>query len=271
MDERAACVVATVFSVEGKVEAQIGSRLMLRMQPPSGDIHNNRVVKCDIEDSPLAARLLNDARHALRRRRSEVKRYELAAGSAEVFLEVVEPPVPLVIFGAGDDAMPLTRFAKALAYYVTVVDSRHGYLTKQRFPETDALVLCRPEAVRQAVSINAETVAIVMTHNYLHDKEIVGALLNSAAKYIGVLGPRRRTERLLQELSDEGVVPTGETLDRVYGPTGLDIGADAPEQIALSIIAEIESVLANRAGESLRNRREPIHDHPIATTVTSDK
>ena len=177
--------------------------------------------------------------------------------------------MPLVIFGAGHDAIPLAGFAKALAYHVTVVDSRAAYLT--RFPKTDAVVLCRPETVRQAVSINAETVAVVMTHNYLHDKEIVGALLSSEAKYIGVLGPRRRTERMLEELADEGVVPSGETLDRLYGPIGLDIGADAPEQIALSIVAEIEAVLANRAGESLRNRRAPIHNHPVESSVTADQ
>ncbi len=235
---------------------------------PNG-MPNGAAAKCDIKDFALAARLLDDARESLHRRRSEVKRYDLPTGSVEVFLEVVEPPLPLVIFGAGHDAMPLAGFAKALAYHVTVIDSRPAYLTKQRFAEADAMVLCRPESVRQAVSINAETVAVVMTHNYLHDKEILGALLDSAAKYIGVLGPRRRTERLLQELADEGVVPNDEILDRVYGPVGLDIGADAPEQIALSIVAEIEAVLANRAGESLRNRREPIHNHPTESSEDS--
>jgi xanthine/CO dehydrogenase XdhC/CoxF family maturation factor len=244
-------VLARVFRTEGQVGANVGACWMLY---PDGTVTSN------ITDAELATGILHDAREVLGNNQSTGKTYHLSAGSAEVFIEVIQPSLPLVIFGAGHDAVPLVRFAKELGWHVTVVDSREAYATESRFPLADAIVVSRPESIGVRVPLHPDTVAVVMTHNYLHDKELLQTLLLSPLRYIGLLGPKRRTDRILQELREEGLRLTNAQLGRLYGPVGLDIGADAPEEIALSIVAEIRAVLANRSGGLLRDRAQPIHN-----------
>lgn len=244
-------VLATVVSVEGQVQEKAGTRLML---PQDGNAISH------IENSELSAAILNDAQEALCNSRSTLKLYQLPTGIAEVFIEVIQPPVPLVIFGAGHDAIPVARFASELGWHVTVVDSRQSYATKDRFSLAAAVILSRPESILEHVLVDHRTVAVVMTHNYLHDQELLRMLLPYPLRYLGLLGPKSRTERLLQELQEEGIIPTSEQLHRLYGPIGLDIGADTPDEIALAIVAEIQAVIANRSGGLLRDRRGPIHN-----------
>ena len=281
-------VLATVFQVEGQVNAQIGTRLMMY---PDG------TVKSDIEDADLVAQIRDDAGKALDESRSKVKAYPLLTGKAEVFIEVIQPPVPLMIFGAGHDAIPLVRLAQELGWYVTVVDSRQADATRERFQSADEVILSRPESISDSVSeavatlgasallrtplekplakrgeaqasadriqLNNRTVAVVMTHNYLHDLELLKTLLPSPVRYLGILGPKSRTGKLLQDLQEQGITPTEQQLQRLYSPVGLNIGADTPEEIALSIVAEIQAVLGDRSGGSLRNYQGPIHDRSI--------
>jgi xanthine/CO dehydrogenase XdhC/CoxF family maturation factor len=99
-----------------------------------------------------------------------------------------------------------------------------------------------------------------MTHHYLHDRAFLGWLLETPARYVGVLGPKRRTEDLLRDLRDGGLALSPEVLERVHGPAGLDLGADGAEEIALALLAEVAAVLAGRSGGPLRQRKGPIHD-----------
>ena len=244
-------ILATVFHVEGQVKAQVGTRLMV---DPDGS------VKSDIEDADLVAQIHNDTQQVLNDSRSKVKAYLLPTGKAEVFIEVIQPPVPLMIFGAGHDAVPLVRLAQELGWYVTVVDSRQADGTRSRFSSADEVVLSRPEGIGEQVQLDNRTVAVVMTHNYLHDLELLKILLPSPVRYLGILGPKSRTEKLLQDLQEQGITPTENQLQRFYSPVGLNIGADTPEEIALSIVAEIQAVLTNHSGGSLRNKLGPIHD-----------
>lgn len=243
-------VLATVVRVTGQVQEQVRTRLILRQD---GSVISH------IENSALAAGILADAWEALYSGCTSLKVYQLPAGQAEVFIEALQPPVPLVIFGAGHDAVPVAHFAKELGWHITVVDSRQSYASKKRFPFADAIVLSHPESITKSVTLDSRTVAVVMTHNYLHDRKLLRTLLPSQLRYLGLLGPKSRTERLLEELRVEGFIPTKEQMRRLYGPAGLDIGADTPEAIALSIIAEIQAVIANRSGGLLRDRKGPIH------------
>ena len=260
LNHRHTGIVATVFGVEGHVKAAVGNRLMLSKQQSA--IH-------DIGDGDLAEAIRIDSRHALDSGTPKVTMYELSAGRAEVFIEVIQPPVPLVIFGAGHDAVPLVRFAKELGWHVTVVDPRPGYATRQRFPLADILVVCRPGEVHEHIEIHRGTVAVVMTHHYLHDADLLRTLLPLPLRYLGLLGSKRRTQRLLHEARTEGVLLSESNLDLVYGPIGLDIGADTPEEIALAIAAEIQAVLAGRSGGMLRIREGPLHEQsPAANAIT---
>jgi xanthine/CO dehydrogenase XdhC/CoxF family maturation factor len=244
-------VLATVFRIEGQVKAQVGTRLM---------VHPDGTLKSDIEDTDLVAQIRNDVWKALDDNHSTVKVYPLPTGKAEVFIEVIQPPVPLMIFGAGHDALPLVRLAQELGWYVTVVDSRQTDVTRSRFSSSNEVVLSRPEGIGEQVQLDNRTMAVVMTHNYLHDLELLKTLLPSPVRYLGILGPKSRTEKLLQDLQEQEITPTENQLQRLYSPVGLDIGADTPEEIALSIVAEIQGVLANHSGGSLRNKLGPIHD-----------
>ena len=244
-------VLATVWRVEGQMVAKVGSRLLRSRRGRLWD---------DMGDPELAARIDADAREALRTGRSATQLYRLRAGEAEVFLELLRPPVPLVLFGGGPDAVPLVQLAGALGWHVTVVDGRPAAASRARFPRADAVHLCRPEQVREQVRLDPDTVAVVMTHNYLTDLRLLELLLPSPVRYLGLLGPKSRAERLLQELSQAGVVATEAQLARLHAPVGLDLGADTSEEIALAILAEIQAMLAGRAGGPLRDRPTPIHE-----------
>ena len=148
---------------------------------------------------------------------------------------------------------------KELGWCVRVVDGRRAYATRERFPEVDELVVCPPRELATRLPVRQGEAVVLMTHNYSHDLEFLRTVLASSAAYIGVLGPRSRTERLLSDLAGR---PGSRCPTRVHGPAGLDIGAEAPEPIALAIVAEIQAVAAHRQGASIKLRHTPLHGDP---------
>lgn len=244
-------VLATVFRTEGTPQAKVGDRLALKED-------GSCVIQ--MQDRDLEGHVLPDARTALQSGRSSAKEYASPGGTVEVFIESLRPPTPLLLFGAGHDAIPVVRFAKELGWHVTVVDSREAFMTRTRFPGADELIVANPQDAKAKTPIQAHNVAVIMTHNYAHDLKLLRALLPSPVRYLSVLGPKKRTESLLNDLAKEGVVPTEEQLARLYSPAGIDLGAETPEEIALSIVGEIQAVLARRAAGLLRNRKGPIHE-----------
>ena len=244
-------IIATVITVEGKVNIQMGARLTLKLD---GSIIT------DIKEHYLTAALLQDAQACLQNQNSSFYQYQLALGKVDVFLEFIKPPPHLIIFGAGRDAVPVAQFAKALGWRITIVDCRASEVTKERFVMADEVILTRREILHQQIFVDDYTIAVVMTHNYLDDLEILKVLMPSNIGYLGCLGSKQRTARLLQDLRTEGVKCTRTQLQKLHAPVGLDIGADTPEEIALSIIAEIQAVLANHGGGFLKHRTKSIHE-----------
>jgi xanthine dehydrogenase accessory factor len=179
------------------------------------------------------------------------------------FVEVLDPPLRLVVCGAGHDAIPLVRAASVLGWNVSVVDDRPALLNRDRFPEAKAFVAVEePAEAAKAAGVDERTFVVVMTHNFLRDKAYIRSLLGSPAAYVGMLGPAARSERLLMELRDEGVEVGDEARGRIHGPAGLDLGGEGPEEIAQAILAEIVAVKRRRAGGFLRDRPGPIHVGP---------
>lgn len=195
-----------------------------------------------------------------RRGRRPAGLFELEDGS-EYFIEIVEPPKHLVVFGAGADAIPLVDLANRIGWETTVADHRPAYANRERFSTADRIVVARPEDAADRVSLGSDCAAVVMSHNYVHDKEHLRRLLRSGLAYIGALGPRVRTERILSELREEGDSFTESELEALRAPVGLDIGGADPETIAVSMIAEIQAVFANRDGGALRDRPGSIYEH----------
>lgn len=176
-------------------------------------------------------------------------------GGAAYFIDAMVPPPRLLIVSAGDDARHLARLADDVGFRVVVADRRPGLLAPDRFPPTVRLVETDAARLSERVVLDDASFAVVMTHHFADDTEYLRALLRSPVRYIGMLGPRQRTERILSMLRDSGPVDAA----RVYGPVGLDIGTDGAEQVALSILAEILAVRSGRGARSLRERAVPIH------------
>ena len=187
----------------------------------------------------------------------------IAAGSSllveragiAVFVDVMIPPPRLLVVSAGDDARHLARLADEVGFRVIVADRRPGLLAPERFPKTVRLVETDAARLSERVVLDDDGFAVVMTHHFADDTEYLRALLRSPVRYLGVLGPRQRTERIIGILRAEG--PVDES--RIFGPVGLDIGTDGAEQVALSVLAEILAVRSGRGARSLRERRSPIH------------
>ena len=173
----------------------------------------------------------------------------------EVFVDVLQPAPRLLVVSAGDDAIPLARLAATVGFRVVVADRRPGLLTVERFPAPIRLVEADAARLGERVVLEADDAAVVMTHHFADDAAYVGALLAGPARYLGVLGPRSRTARLLARLGIDAPAQA----DRIFGPVGLDIGTDGAEQVALAVVAEVLAVRSGRAPRSLRDRRAPIH------------
>lgn len=173
-------------------------------------------------------------------------------GAFRVFTEVQTPPPHLVIFGAGDDSIPLCAYASDAGFRVTVVDHRQAYLSRERFPSAARVFLRRAEEGTNGLPLGPSAYAVVKTHSFAQDREWVRRLLEAGVPYVGLLGPRARTAKIL---GDVGGIGAG----RVYGPVGLDIGAEGPEQVALSIVAELLAVRASRGPLHLREKEGAIH------------
>ena len=186
---------------------------------------------------------------------------------AGVFAQEFIPPPCLAIFGAGDDAMPLAKLAHGLGWRVVVADPRVALNTAERFPwaenreigPADTLVARVFGAPAQPSSAAGGGVAVVMTHHYVHDVPILRDLLPRRLGYVGLLGPRKRAERILADLTAEGCSISAEERARLHAPVGLDLGAEAPAEVAHAIVAEILAVLHGRDARPLRWRERPIH------------
>ena len=173
-------------------------------------------------------------------------------GQARVFFEVLAPPPHLVLLGAGDDAIPLCSYAAGAGFRVTVVDHRAAYVSRERFPAASRLLVERPESGSGEIPITPRTYAVVKTHSFAHDRQWAGLLLATEIPYVGMLGPRARSREILRQLG----IPEDA---RVHGPVGLDLGADGPEQIAVSIVAEILAAHTSREPWPLREKEGAIH------------
>jgi xanthine dehydrogenase accessory factor len=169
----------------------------------------------------------------------------------QVFVETITPAVRLLIFGAGQDAVPLASLAKYLGWQVFVFDGRSHYARREKFPEADDVTVWTKGA---PPALDHWTAAVIMTHSYKQDLEVLHELVPLPLRYLGLLGPHKRTVQLLEDAGIEGKTPAS-----IHSPTGLDIGADGPHQVALAILAEIQAALNGREGGALRKRTGSIH------------
>jgi xanthine dehydrogenase accessory factor len=175
----------------------------------------------------------------------------------KVFAEVYGPPPRLFVYGAVDTAEALCRGAKLLGWRAIVADARSKFATRERIPSADELIVAWPQDALAQVAPDHQTAVVVLTHDDKFDEPALQGALETDAFYIGALGSRRNQERRRERLLELGV--DEDALDRIHGPSGLDVGADTQEETALSILAEILAVRAGRSGGPLREAKQRIH------------
>ncbi|HEY0548012.1 MAG TPA: XdhC family protein [Verrucomicrobiae bacterium] len=179
-------------------------------------------------------------------------------GGAPIFIQQLLPPVHVVIFGGWLDVLPLIHMSKEVGFNVTVIDPRQRLSSRRLFQEADAVLLCPPEDALPQIQVDDRTVAVVMNHHFERDQETLSALSHVSLNYVGTLGPKRRRDRMLNGLKEAGVFISDDFVQTLHGPAGLDIGAKTPEEIALSIMAEILSVLNGRNAKPIRERESTL-------------
>jgi xanthine/CO dehydrogenase XdhC/CoxF family maturation factor len=240
--------LATVISAGRKSRVRIGARMGL-----SSFMNAYEGIHCPAFENTLRSDLLS----TLERKKSQLMIYGSGADEVEVFLEYIAPQRRLVIFGAGHDAQPLVRFARDLNWHVTVVDGRAHFARPERFPGASQVIVAPINEPFNLSSAVDGAAVVVMTHSFRQDRHWLENVLQCSPAYVGQLGPRERTERLLDEMGDLALLPEG--LPRLHYPMGLDLGGDTPASVALAIVGEITAYLNERSGGMLKYRKTTIH------------
>jgi len=207
--------------------------------------------------------LSEPVRIAFQEKQSSFLDIDIEQTACTAFIEYIEPPVSVVIAGAGNDVKPLVEIAAMLGWKVTVVDGRFSYATAERFLQADKVSYSRPEDILSKIETDSHTVFLLMSHNYNYDRGFLAEILKQEFGYIGLLGPAQKRDRMLSDLQDQGIRLNEEQLSKIHGPTGLDIGAENSTEIALSILAEIKAFLSRRSGSPLKMKKEAIHNRTV--------
>ena len=247
-EKRQEAVLVTLFSLQDRKAEQPGTCLLIKK--------DNTII---IASPELKEIIIADAQKALTDKSSSFKNYISEKENLTAFIEFVQPSVSLIIVGAGNDTMPLAGIAEILGWETIIVDRRPNYAKADRFPSACQIVVSKPEKVLRQISIDDQTVFALMTHNYNYDMAMLKELVSRDVVYIGLLGPKKKLDRIINELRENGVELSAAQLATIHGPVGLDIGAETSEEIALSIVAEIKAVLSKRDAKQLKNTEEAIH------------
>ncbi len=255
--KRQHAVLVTLFDLTDKKNSQIGTCLL---QEQNGVLTaaNNATQLIKVIEPAIKAVFLNG--------KSVFKEYtnditQINDGiSTSALIEFLEAPISLVVVGAGNDAVPLMQMATILGWEVKVVDGRNTHAKADRFISACQVLVSKPEAVLEQIQLDNRTCFVLMTHNYKYDLQMLKALVKTEIPYIGLLGPKKKLEKMLDDFKKEGLVLTEKQLSNIYAPTGLDIGAETAEEIASSIIAEIQAVFNGKPGNMLKWKQNAIHN-----------
>ncbi|MBB6328379.1 xanthine/CO dehydrogenase XdhC/CoxF family maturation factor [Algoriphagus iocasae] len=247
LSDRDVCTLVTVFSIKNSRSEQIGTILLSKNGALEG--HSDK-----LEFTFFQA--ISDQVKDTNQKSSLIKSYP-EFDSIQVFYEKIKPATRLLLFGAGNDTIPIVQLAEILGFEVIVIDGRANHATTGRFPKAKEIIVGTADEVVNKLPMDDQTVALLMTHNFEYECVVLRQLINSPLPYIGILGPKKKSEKMIQRLENQG---KSVKKDNLYSPMGLDIGAEGSEEIALSVLAEIKAVLAGKSGNFLKDKEGPIHE-----------
>jgi xanthine dehydrogenase accessory factor len=248
LSERVSSHLITFFSLKHSRSEQIGTKLLFKNGTYSGDLKAldpklNLLVEKEISRSgELESNL--------------IKSYP-DLDDIYIFYEKIKVPVHVLLFGAGNDTIPLAKMAHILGWELTLIDGRKNYATPERFPNASSIIVSPANEVMEQIRYDSNTVALLMTHNFEYEAVVLSDLLQLPLPYIGILGPKKKTMKLFERLSSKGLQINP---SNIFGPMGLELGAEGSEEIALAVVSEIKAVLSKKSIMHLRDKKGPIHE-----------
>lgn len=249
METRKPKVLVTLFDLKNKREKQLGTCLLFT---------NGHFSSVPATVRPWLQEIERNITDVLNLNQSIISEF-VGSQPINAFVELIHAPISLVVVGAGNDAMPLCKLADVLGWEVTLIDGRSNHATAGRFPTVRQIHVATASEALPLFTKDDRTAVVLMTHNFNYDLAIMEGLLPLQIPYLGVLGPKKKLEKMLENLEKNGVRVGPDDLKKIYGPIGLHIGAEAPEEIALSIVSEVKTVLGGGDARFLRDREGPIH------------
>ncbi|EPR68124.1 XdhC family protein [Cyclobacterium qasimii] len=246
-------VLVTLFDFKHKRGAQPGTILLVAAENTSANKQFDQI------HSAIKSFILEEAKSVISTKRSSI--LPVIESEFTAFIEYMAPAIKLNILGAGNDVIPLVKLAAIMGWEICIADGRSDLVTGIRFPEAEELIIGKGDEVVRKLDVDSRTAVVLMTHNFNYDLAILKGLYPYKCPYIGVLGPKKKLLKLKEQLWINGVELQNEEDKLIFGPMGLDIGAEGPEEIALSIMSEIKAVMTGSMGGYLKSKDGPIHNH----------
>ncbi|TMB74587.1 MAG: sulfurylase large subunit [Deltaproteobacteria bacterium] len=245
-EQEAAAVLATVIEVEGNDRVEPGAKCLIR---------DGKITAETVGDARVVQAILQESGTHLRDEKSKLVSLDIpdAGGRLQIFFEVMPAPPKLIVVGAGHIAVPLAKIAKVLDFHVTVIDDRLLYANRERFPDADEVLVGDMAQMLKEMTITPSCYIVLITRGHKYDEPCLREIIHSQAKYIGMIGSRRRIKACFQRFRDEEKIAE-EMIERVYAPIGLDIATETPAEIALSILGEVIKVRRGGKAASLSDR-----------------
>jgi len=235
--------LVTIVEAKGSTPREVGAKMI---------VNKDGLVDGTIGGGITEARVVKEVKQALREGKGKLLTYHLTkeqaalderaicGGEMKVFIDILQPKEEVLIFGAGHIAVCLSKLAKTVGFKVTIIDDREEFVNQDRFPEADKIIAEEIEKALTHLKITPSTYIIIVTRGHLKDEEVLGSVIRSGASYIGMIGSRKKNATVFQQLAKKGI--SQEELDKIHTPIGIDINAQTPEEIAVSIMAEIIQV-----------------------------
>jgi xanthine dehydrogenase accessory factor len=242
-EQGAAAVLATIVEADASAGIEPGAKCLVR---------DGKARLSTIGDARVVQAIIDKSEEQLRAEKSQLIEMNVPgiAGKLEIFFEVMPAPPKLIVVGAGHIAVPLVKIAKVLDYHVTVIDDRLLYANRERFPDADEVLVGDMAQMLKEMRITPSCYIVLITRGHAYDEPCLRVVLPSQAKYIGMIGSRRRIKACFQRFRDEDKIAE-ELIEKIYAPIGLDIATETPAEIALSILGEVIKVRRGGKAASL--------------------
>ncbi|ELY56304.1 xanthine and Co dehydrogenase maturation factor [Natronococcus amylolyticus DSM 10524] len=253
---RKACSLVTAIE-SNDPSIPVGARAVISEQ--GSGTNDRRIRERTVLPDSVIADIETEARTYATEGSTDCISVSTETGEIVLVIDGIEPSQKLVVFGGQPDVRPVVRFAAQVGLEVTVVTGRGGRADDEMFPAADRVLATHPTNLSNA-GIDERTFVLIMSHNFVDDRLALEAALGTEAPYIGLMGPRKRFEQLQSDLENEGVELSKRDRERIATPVGLNLGSDAPVEIALSVVSEIIAVSNDRNGGRLVDQAGPIHD-----------